>query len=116
MSPARDHRASAENWPTPHKARKVPWPRMAVITDAPPVRWVDRAACAGRWDEFDPSPAHETRAELTARVAAARRVCDRCPVRAACDEFAETTSPRVTGIYAGKYRSAATSKDRSKTP
>lgn len=117
MSPARDHRASAESWPPLMRTPKVTWPRVTVDSSSPQVRWVDRAACHGRWAEFDASPADETRAELHARVAAARRVCDRCPVAVQCAEFARTASPPVTGILAGRYYPPNTSRrERSTTP
>lgn len=116
MTPARDDRVAVEKWPTPHKARKAAWPRVTVDSSSPQVRWVDRAACAGLWTLFDPSPSHETRSELNARVATARRVCATCPVQRECDEFAETASPPVTGILAGRYYSPNTSRrERSTT-
>lgn len=113
------HRTDAASWPPAytHRGHAQP-PRITPVSIAAPAgRWVDQAACAGRWAEFDPSPAEETRAELNARVATARRVCDRCPVMAECRTFARTATPPVTGILGGKYYSPNTSRaDRSKTP
>ena len=112
------HRTDAASWPTPyiHRGHAHP-PRIAPVSIAAPAgRWVDQAACAGRWDEFDPSPAEETRAELNARVAAARRVCAGCPVMAECRTFARTARPPVVGVYAGRYYTPNTARAERNRP
>lgn len=116
MSPARDHRAPAENWPTPHKTPKVPWPRITVDSNAPAIRWTDRAACVGDWDLFDAPDHGVTDRERADQLAIARAICATCPVMAECDEFARTATPRVSGIWAGRRRHPASSKERSTTP
>lgn len=112
MSPVRDHRRPAESWPPPHKAPRAGQPpKIRPVSNlAPLASWVDQARCHGRWAEFDPSPAEETRGELNARVASAAKICAACPVLDRCREYARTASPPVTGILAGVYHSPNTSR------
>ena len=101
MSPARDHRAPAENWPTPHKARKVPWPRIREALDAPP-RWTAEAACAGLAPLHDCQFADEPTAAWRARYREARAVCRGCPVVVQCDQYAD--EHMLHGIWGGRVR------------
>ena len=117
MSPARDHRATAENWPTPHKARKAPSPPKitAVSLAAPLASWTEQAACVGDWDLFDAPDHGLTKRERADQLAIARAICQSCPVQRECDEFARSARPRVSGIWAGRRRHPSSPTERSTT-
>ncbi|MEH6794025.1 MAG: WhiB family transcriptional regulator [Rhodococcus sp. (in: high G+C Gram-positive bacteria)] len=62
------------------------------------------AACAGRWNLFDPpdSDAHETPEDTRYRHRAAKEICDRCPVFDACSVWVAGLVPgEVSGVVAG---------------
>lgn len=61
--------------------------------------WQDNAACTGR-DDVDWFPQPGTDAARRANLAAARAICDTCPVKAQC--YAEAMAdPFTAGIWAG---------------
>ncbi len=59
--------------------------------------WRDQAACKGA----DPDVFFPSAGESRATVAAARKLCDRCPVQLQCREYVLTTPRREDGIWAG---------------
>ena len=84
--------------PTPHLPRRTahsePPGRATSITTAPTApRWRTRAACRGANPAlfYDPHPD---------RIAAAKTVCDTCPVRAACRTHAVDTAEEF-GVWGG---------------
>ena len=101
MSPARDHRATAESWPPAARVPRVPWPRIREALDAPP-RWTSQAACAGLAPLHDCQFSDEPTAAWRARYREARAVCRGCPVRRECAEFAEEN--RLHGVWGGRVR------------
>lgn len=116
MSPARDHRASAESWPSPHKARKVPWPKITALTDGPALAdWTAQAACAGDWDLFDAPDHGLTSRQRADQLAIARAICQSCPVQRECDTYATTATPRVSGIWAGRRRHPSSPTERNRS-
>jgi WhiB family redox-sensing transcriptional regulator len=60
-------------------------------------RWMDRASCAG--DSVDPDWWFPERSELGPEGAVAKAICQECPVRQPCLEFA--TAGRESGIWGG---------------
>ena len=61
---------------------------LAAALSAPPT--LDGAACIGRWSLFDPQHDHEPAADTTRRHRTALRICQACPVLAACHRWAAT--------------------------
>ncbi|HYF12169.1 MAG TPA: WhiB family transcriptional regulator [Actinomycetota bacterium] len=62
---------------------------MAEIRDEPTGGWQDGAACRGEDSAFFFAPSYfEKRYEKDAREAKAKAICDRCPVREPCLEYA----------------------------
>lgn len=80
--------------------------RAAAVTPKPPrsggLTWQQNAACTGAWPEqfFPDIRAGQNAAKLLAPVA--ERYCAACPVRAACDRYAEDT--HSVGLWAGVLR------------
>ncbi len=68
--------------------------------------WMAQARCHGQWELFD--------AERGDRHEAVQ-VCWGCPVRKACDEYADLVADKV-GVWAGKVQSAKASPERPKRP
>lgn len=65
---------------------------------------LDGASCAHLWPSWDPQEEDEARVDFHDRVAAAARVCARCPVLDACREVAdELPYAQRRGIWAGHY-------------
>ena len=62
--------------------------------------WQDRAACRGMDAPLFFGPDDETRPEREIREAKAKAVCQRCPVRGQCLDFALRNSIRY-GIWGG---------------
>ena len=77
---------------------------------------LEGAACAGLAPLFDPRETNESDAEWTTRRDGAIRVCQRCPIRAACATVAAEI-PRTThaGIWAGNVHPTqlTTSKEKN---
>jgi len=73
--------------------------RRAVTDTGDDRAWQKGAACRADPELFFGGPA--TPAAAGARTAAARAVCNRCPVRVACLEFALDATPQVEGVWAG---------------
>lgn len=69
--------------------------------------WMEQAACRGLTDEFFPEPVNGSRrsgpnADLRRDYAAAKAVCDSCPVRDDCLEYAVLLPwVHVQGMLAG---------------
>jgi WhiB family redox-sensing transcriptional regulator len=81
---------------TDHAGR--PWAQAAL-----PGPWADRAACIGEADLFFPpngSPGERTDAR-DYRIKRALAICDRCPVRVECLDFA-VTNKEHHGIWGGR--------------
>ena len=74
---------------------------LAAALSAPPT--LDGAACIGRWSLFDPQHDHEPAADTTRRHRTALRICQACPVLAACHRWAATlpATHRPAGVLAG---------------
>lgn len=71
---------------------------MDQATEIGPARWWHLAGCRDEDPElFFPIGTGEATAR---QVAAAERVCARCPVRAACREYA-LAHPEPTGVWGG---------------
>jgi len=69
-------------------------------TEPLPAReWADRAACVGRTDEMFPKGAANSRA-FKAALANAVAICNTCPVKAECGDFAERTK-QTDGVWGG---------------
>jgi WhiB family redox-sensing transcriptional regulator len=66
----------------------------------PPPSWADRAACAGSDVNPELFFAPEGERVHAPRVAAAKAVCGRCPVRAECLSYAVDTK-QVDGVWGG---------------
>lgn len=63
------------------------------------------AACAGRWDVFDPARDGEDVEDLKFRHSAAQRICvTECPCLADCRSWVESLKPskRPVGVIAGE--------------
>ena len=74
---------------------------LAAALSAPPT--LDGAACIGRWSLFDPQHDHEPAADTTRRHRTALRICQACPVLAACHRWAATlpATHRPAGVLVG---------------
>ena len=68
-----------------------------------PMNWRVHAACAGKWDVFEPieyaPKTHERRLAEEERTRQARAICAVCPVLLPCREWALTI--RIGGIVGG---------------
>lgn len=64
---------------------------------------LDGAACRGRAGLFDPAGAHEDRAAVRARHAAALELCEGCPVVVECRRYAEDEQARPGGRIHGVW-------------
>ncbi len=74
--------------------------RMARWEDPNPYNWQKDAACAGVDSElFFPNDITEYRDP----GAVWRQLCPGCPVSEMCDKLADAHTPRLPGIYAGKW-------------
>jgi hypothetical protein len=66
------------------------------LAKLPPLgEWVTLAACRGEPELFTAYPASKTAAAKVARI------CDSCPVRSTCDEYASRYD--VDGVWAGTW-------------
>ena len=85
---------------TAARVGRKPGPLAAALS-APPT--LDGAACIGRWSLFDPQHDHEPAADTTRRHRTALRICQACPVLAACHRWAATlpATHRPAGVLAG---------------
>lgn len=68
------------------------------------------AACVGHHHLFDAELEGEKSTDRPARHEAAARICQRCPVFAACDEVATENLRSVAGVWAGRVCTKTTSK------
>ena len=88
-----------------------------------PPSWMNRAACKGRTDLFF-APRAERPPARVRREAAARRVCEGCPVMVDCRDYAHQHTEY--GLWAGESEDdrsdqgvpvpAPTSRHRTRTP
>ena len=67
------------------------------------------AACVGHHDLFDAEIDSEKSTDRPARHDQAARICQRCPVFAACDEVANENPNAIGGVWAGRVRSKSNS-------
>ncbi|MGW4578002.1 WhiB family transcriptional regulator [Rhodococcus aetherivorans] len=65
--------------------------------------WTAYAKCAGLQPFFDAELPNETREESLTRHVLVSRICEGCPVRDDCLNFARANPGRVEGIYAGLF-------------
>lgn len=81
-------------------ARRPPAPRPLRITTSPAV--FSAAACAGRWELFDPPADDEPRDAAAYRHTAAEALCTGCPCITACAELvAALPAAQRVGVWAG---------------
>ncbi|WP_051161334.1 WhiB family transcriptional regulator [Nocardia brevicatena] len=64
------------------------------------------ANCVGLAQMFDPRAQGEADDDYAYRLAAAEKVCNRCPVRSACDVVAGELAGAAIGVWAGQVRGA----------
>ncbi|MFE1592109.1 WhiB family transcriptional regulator [Nocardia sp. NPDC058705] len=83
------------------------WPKIGAALVGLVDERLDGAACKGMAPWFDVDPDVDEEEDDTAyRIAAAARVCARCPVTAAC-EVAVAEQTRPVGVWAGKPHGGA---------
>ena len=70
----------------------------------PATRFIDSAACAGRWQLFDPGAEGEPFDTVRYRHQAAQRVCGTCPVLSECRSWIDSLpqEERPLGVIAGR--------------
>jgi len=78
----------------------APGGRQAAAGILGDVSWLERAACRGMDGPLFFGPDGEARPDLEIREAKAKAVCQRCPVRGLCLDFALRNSIRY-GIWGG---------------
>jgi WhiB family redox-sensing transcriptional regulator len=63
--------------------------------------WWDRAACRGAAAGISWFPTGTDRATMTTAAKAAKTVCETCPVRTSCRDWAVAQGSRLYGIWGG---------------
>lgn len=99
------------DWPTQVPGRKPPEPTRRHVLP-PAEEWMQRAACAGRWPEWDGAIDGESVAERQQRQQQAAKIClTACPVLAQCRDWANRAAEvGHFGVVAGRTARASKGK------